>query len=92
MDSLEASRPGGSRNAIESFRVPPFRHRLAHMGIYLYTGSIAGPQNHLLPLRFVAFQPPASRIPLLWKDRPTARLLDRADQIIFNFIALQRRG
>ena len=28
--------------------------------------------NHSLPLRIMPFQPPASRLPLLWEDRPAA--------------------
>ena len=39
----------------------------------------------------MAFQPPAWWIPLLWKDRSAARLLDCSHQIVFDFVALQRR-
>lgn len=44
-----------------------------------------------LPLRSMPFQPPACRIPLLWKDRPAACLRNSSHQIVFHLVAFERR-
>src|SRR5580704_5590972 len=46
--------------------------------------------NPSLPLRSVPLQPPTRRIPLLRKDRPTARHRNRTHQVILHLIPFQR--
>jgi hypothetical protein len=45
-----------------------------------------------LPLRVVPLQPPAGGISLLREDRPAARLGNSSDEVIFNFVPLERSG
>ena len=44
----------------------------------------------LLPLRRMPLQPPARRMPLLWKERSAASRWDGPHEVVLHFVSLQR--